>query len=367
MKKISTKIAGIICLFLVFSTSTKAQYTETFEAQAPYKNYFTSNGQPFTLTNNFSVFSSRSGFGYQHSNRFIDNGNNIGQNQIDAIKTSDARLFNMKSLWLYVSKDGGSNPSTDGSIIITGKLAGVVQFTINKTTGFSPTFVPDNGFTFINFATENGVNNSSKNIDEIEFQLQGNFDYMSIDNFTFTALAVLPVSLVSYTASLSPDNKVKLSWQTNAENNVSQFIISKSTEGRTFQKQATVPATGNSSTPTNYGVVDNTPSQGINYYLLEQVDLNGSVKNLGVKTILIASRFNKPTIFPNPSRGENITLRSDLSVNKPNTYFISDVSGHVVKQGNINFREQTLDVSGLAAGNYSIMLSSGAVISWIKN
>ncbi len=367
MKKIFAKLAGIICLFLVFSTSTKAQYTETFEAQAPYKNYFISNGQTFILTNNFSVFSSRSSFGYQHSNRFIDNADNVGLNQIDAIKTSDARLFNMKSLWLYVSKDGGSNPSTDGSIIITGKLSGVLKFTIIKTIGFSPTFVPDNGFTFINFATENGVNNSNINIDEIEFHLQGNFDYMAIDNFTWTALAQLPLSLISYTASLLPDGKVKLGWQTAAENNVSRFIIFKSTDGRTFQKLSTVAATGNSNSTANYGFVDNTPSYGINYYRLEQVDLNGSIKNLGVRTILIASRFNKPTIFPNPSREENITLLSELSAAKPNTYFISDVSGHVVKQGSINFREQTLEVSGLAAGNYSIVLSNGGVISWIKN
>lgn len=367
MKKTFIRLAGIICLFFIFSTATKAQYTETFEAQAPYKNYFTSNGQAFTLTNSFSIFSSRAGFGYQHSNRFIDNGNNVGLNQIDAIKTSDARLFNMSSLWLYVSKDGGNNPSTDGSIIIIGKIAGVVKFTITKTTGFSSTFVPDNGFTFINFATENGVNNSNINIDEIEFQLQGNFDYMAIDNFTWTALAVLPLSLVSYTASLLPDGKVKLSWQTAAENNVSQFVVSKSTDGRTFQKQATIAATGNGSSTANYGFVDNAPFQGINYYRLEQADLNNSVKNLGIKTILIESRFNKPTIFPNPSRGESITLRSELSASKPNTYFIYDISGHVVQQGSINFREQTLDVSGLAAGNYSIVLSNGGVISWIKN
>ncbi|MDQ6762302.1 MAG: T9SS type A sorting domain-containing protein [Bacteroidota bacterium] len=367
MKTILIKLAFIICLFISFSGSTNAQYTETFEAQAPYKNYFTSNGQAFTLTNSFSVFSSRSGFGYQHSNRFIDNGNNVAINQINGIKTSDSRPFNVKSLWLYVSKDGGSNPSTDGSIIITGKLAGVVKFTINKTTGFSPTFVPDNGFTFINFATENGVNNSNMGIDEIEFQLQGNFDYAAIDNFTFTSLAVLPISLVSYTASLQPDSKVKLSWQTASENNVAQFIIFKSTDGRNFQKQATLPAIGSGSTTTNYGFVDNAPLQGVNYYRLEQVDLNGNVKNLGIKTILIASRFNKPTMFPNPSRGENITLRSVISPNMPNNYMISDPSGRIVRKGNIISQEQILDVSGLSSGKYSIILSNGEVINWIKN
>lgn len=367
MKTTPVKLAFAICLFTFLSASTSAQYTETFEAQVPYVNSFTSNGQPFTLTNSFSIFSSRSGFGYQHSNRFIDNGNNVALNQTDAVKTSDSRLFNMKSLWLYVSVDGGSNPSTDGSIIIKGKLAGVVKFTIAKTTGFSPTFVPDNGFTYINFATEGGVNNSNINIDEIEFHLQGNFNYVSIDNFTWTALAVLPLSLVSYTASLQPDGEVKLNWQTTSENNVSQFIISKSNDGRNFEKQAALAAAGSSSVTANYGVVDSSPFQGINYYRLEQVDLNGSVKNLGIKTVVIANRFSRPTVFPNPSRGESITFRSIISPNTPNTYLISDFSGRIVKKGNITSQEQTLDVSGLSAGKYSIVLSNGNIINWIKN
>lgn len=363
----SLKIAIAICLLTFLSTSTSAQYTETFESQMPYVQSFSSNGQPFTLTNIFSIFGSRGGFGYQHSNRFIDNGSAPYVNQINGIQTSDGKPISVKSLWLYVSADGGGNPSVDGSIIITGKLAGITKFIITKTTGFSTTFVPDNGYTYIDFSTEGGVNNSNVSIDELVFQLQGKFDYLAIDNFTYTPLAVLPLSLVSFTASLKSDGKVKLSWQTASENNVSQFIIYKSNDGRFFEKQASVAATGNGSSTENYGLVDNMPSQGINYYRLEEVDLNGTVKNLGVKTIFIASRFNKPTIFPNPSRGENITLRSELSAGKPNTYYISDVSGHVVKQGSINLREQRLDVSGLAAGNYSLVLSNGGVINWIKN
>ncbi len=367
MKTTLIKLAFAICLFTFLSASTSAQYTETFESQVPYVSSFTSNGQPFTLTNSFSIFSSRSGFGYQHSNRFIDNGNNVALNQTDAIKTSDSRLFNMKSLWLYASVDGGSNPSTDGSIIIKGKLAGVVKFTIAKTTGFSTSFVPDNGFTYINFATENGVNNSNINIDEIEFHLQGNFNYVAIDNFTWTPLAVLPLSLVSYTASLQPDGKVKLNWQTASENNVSQFIISKSNDGRNFEKQVALAASGSSSVTANYGFVDNSPFQGIYYYRLEQVDLNGSVKNLGIKTVVIANRFSGPTVFPNPSRGESITLRSIISPNTPNTYLISDLAGRIVRKGNVTSQEQTLDVSGLSAGKYSIVLSNGNIINWIKN
>lgn len=87
----SLKRAIAICLFTFLSASTRAQYTETFESQTPYVQSFNSNGQPFTLTNNFPIFGSRGGFGYQHSNRFIDNGSFPYENRINGIKTSDGK------------------------------------------------------------------------------------------------------------------------------------------------------------------------------------------------------------------------------------------------------------------------------------
>lgn len=246
-------------------------------------------------------------------------------------------------------------------------MVGITKFIITKTTGFSPTFVPDNGYTYIDFATEGGVNNSNISIDELVFQLQGKFYYLAIDNFTYTPLAVPLLSLVSYTASLQPDGKVKLSWQTASENNVSQFIIYKSNDGRNFEKQASLAASGNSNITAHYRFVDNTPSQGVNYYRLEEADLNGSQKNLGIKTVVIANRFFKPTVFPNASRGVSITLRSIISPNILNTYLISDLSGRIVRKGSVASQAQNVDVSGLSAGKYSIVLSNGDIINWIKN
>ena len=367
MKKFLISLALVSYMVLVAALSVNAQYTETFESQTPFTHSFVSSGQPFTLTNSFIIYSSRGGYGYQHSNRFIDNSVNVLTNQTNSIKTADGTKFKLNSLWLYVSTDGGNNPSTDGSVIITGKLGGVTQFTINKTTGFSASFVPDNGFSFVNFGTEGGVDNSVTDIDEIQFQLQGNFNYIAIDNFTWTPLTVLPVSLLSYSAVVVPGGKVKLSWQTGYENNIGNFIIEKSSDGLHFSRAGSIAANGNTSIATSYGFVDAAPLQGINYYRLSEVDKNGAVKQLGVKTVTMFNKFGRAVLFPNPITNGHLTLNSEPSANGENIYLISDMSGRILHKGTITSTQQLIDVSRLAAGNYTLTLSDGEVIKWVKN
>ncbi|MDQ2863787.1 MAG: hypothetical protein M3R50_09115, partial [Bacteroidota bacterium] len=266
MKSNLVKQVFALCVFTFSILNVKAQYTETFESQAPTASYFNSNGQSFTLTNNFTVYSSRGGFGYQHSNRFIDNSIGVGVNQDNAIKTTNASEFTTKNLWLYVSMDGGNNPSDDGSLIITGKLGGVVKFTITKTSGFNNSFIQNNGFTYVDFSAEEGVDNSNKNIDEIDFQLQGNFNYIGIDNFTWAPQIVLPLNLLSYNASAQQNGTVKLSWQTAYENNTSNFTIEKSIDGKNFTQTGSIAAAGSSNMKLDYAFIDNIPFQGTNYY-----------------------------------------------------------------------------------------------------
>ncbi len=366
MKNIPIKQALMLCLVALFAFSANAQYTETFESQTPFQSAFSSLGQSFTLTNNFTIFSSRAGFGYQHSNRFIDNSNAVGTNQTNAIKTTNAAKFVVKNLELYVSADGGNNPSSDGSLIITGKLGGVTQFTINKTSGFSTSFVPDNGFGAIDFTTEGGVDNSNTTIDEIDFQLQGNFNYIGIDNFTWAPQFLLPVSLFSYTAIAQSDGSVKLNWKTSYENNTSHFIINKSIDGKNFEQAGTVAA-GNNPVATTYQFIDANPSQGANYYRLDEVDKDGLVKQLGIQEIFLYNRFNATTLYPNPVTNGSFTLTTQLPATAQNMYRITDISGKVVQRGTITSSHQTINVSSLLRGNYIIQLSNGEVIKWIKN
>jgi hypothetical protein len=285
MKHQLMKAAIVIFSFAFFALTANAQYTETFEDEAPGENVFISNGQSFTLTNDFLTYSDRNGRGYARSYGFIDNITLPAKGQINSIKTTDGTKISVKNLWIFASKNSGNNPSTDGSLIIVGKLAGAVVFTITKTTGFNGTYGSDNGFTYINLATEGGINNSNIAIDELEFQLQGNFNYLAFDNFTWSPQTILPVTLVSYTATLQSTGEVLLNWQTSSENNSNYFIIERSADSRNFQQVAKITAAGYSALPINYNAIDAVPLSGTSYYRLTGYDLDGKSKQLGIKVI----------------------------------------------------------------------------------
>ena len=53
------------------------------------------------------------------------------------------------------------------------------------------TFTPNNGFTFIDFATEGSSDFTQHPIDELEFTSTGNLDYMALDGFSWAPGATL--------------------------------------------------------------------------------------------------------------------------------------------------------------------------------
>ncbi|GAA4234900.1 hypothetical protein GCM10022291_15440 [Postechiella marina] len=177
-----TAITFLLGTYMCFS-----QFTETFEGFSDNQNTFTSNSQPFTTgVSGFNVETNFQGFGASNSNVFVDNSFNESIGDINSIKTTNGINFTIKDIDIFLSKDSGNTVGgTPGGLIIRGKKAGVTQFTVNITSGIPTGFSPDNGFFNVNFATEGGADNSLTNIDEIEFELTGDFIYIAVDEFTF--------------------------------------------------------------------------------------------------------------------------------------------------------------------------------------
>lgn len=363
MKTHFLKLAVFSVMLFFAGLSANAQTTETFESQVPDVNYFLSGGLTFSLTNAFKIYSSRNGIGYNQSHRFVDNKSNPGLNQVNAIK-SDGTIFSVKNLWLFVSTDGGSNPSTDGSLIIRGKRAGSVIFTITKTAGFNGSFGANNGFAYVNFVTEGAADYSTQLIDEVEFQLQGNFNYLGIDNFTWQTDVVLPTSLVSYSASLQ-NGKVSLNWKTSSESNSGYFVVERSGDGTNFKPLTKLRAAGTSSKAIDYKTYDENPLTGTNYYRLSATDLDGKSRIVGIELIKNNAMNRGACVYPNPVKGTKITLELGAGA-VPRLYIIADISGKIVKTGIISSNKQPLNIASLASGSYVIKLSDGQVIQWVK-
>jgi hypothetical protein len=101
---------------------------------------------------------------------------------------------------------------------------------------------------------------------------------------------------------------VAIDWATSSEINSDYFTVEKSTDGSTFTQIAKVFSNGNTSTPKNYQVKDNTPANGMNYYRLSQFDKDGRQTIFGIKSINSNAKLPSLNIYPNPLRGTEITV-----------------------------------------------------------
>lgn len=164
-------------------------FQEPFESFISGDFMFASNGVNFTTsTANFSVETFVGG-GVSSSDRLLSNTTDQGVNKVYSINTTGPEQFNVEALYAYVSSEAdGANPTGDGTITFRGKLGGSILYTITKNSNFPINFndvagVFDNGFSFIDFATEGASDFSLTNIDELEIELGGAFIYLAIDDF----------------------------------------------------------------------------------------------------------------------------------------------------------------------------------------
>jgi hypothetical protein len=92
----------------------------------------------------------------------------------------------------------------------------------------------------------------------------------------------LPVHFSAFEAYADKCN-VQLNWSTAMEINNDYFTVERSHDGRTFTGIARVPGAGNSSEKQDYSYTDEHPADGLNYYRIRQVDLDGKHTSTNVR------------------------------------------------------------------------------------
>ena len=98
----------------------------------------------------------------------------------------------------------------------------------------------------------------------------------------------------AFTAMLN-NTKADLKWTTASENNLSHFILEKSTDGKDFKAACVVFAYGNTSELMNYNFSDkniNLSQAGVIYYRLRSVDNNGKTELSETKIIRVGKQTN---------------------------------------------------------------------------
>lgn len=137
---------------------------------------------------------------------------------------------------------------------------------------------------------------------------------------------LLPVEMLSFTGE-QIDQTVELRFTTASEHNNSHFDVMRSRDGVDWEKIDEVPGAGNSLVSISYDLVDESPFDGTNYYMLRQVDLDGTEHNSEVIAVdFLRSVHPMLALWPNP-----LTRGMSLQGLDGKAFEVLDILGRVVQ------------------------------------
>ena len=225
------------------------------------------------------------------------------------------------------------------------------------TAGFANMFTVTKGNVF-SFKIKYGARNLQIGSSTRQFSL-----YMQ--GFQYPNQVTLPVKLLDFTANYAKPNAL-LNWSTSQEHNFSHFMIERSTDGENFSQVALVFGAGESDSKINYSYNDKDlkSREGIIYYRLKQVDVDGKFNYSSVRIIRLGDEKTSITLttFPNPVTTDlRITLPSSWQ-NKHLQIDLYNVSGQLVNAQDITNSSQTesIPVASLQKGIYFVQVRNGA-------
>ena len=294
-----------------------------------------------------------------------------------------------------INEGGGSSPKNNISVVATG-LTGVNQFRYfplpNKKVWVHAIIVKSDKNSFIYF---NGnlvatyPNDTSVAVGAINFNCYigarlatpscatkgnlANFFWGTLDDIRVYNRALdstevqalyneggygntLPLTITKISA-INNVGKVAISWATANELNTNLFAIQHSVDGINFTTINTLNAKGSGTN--GYSFIDNTPTNGINYYRLESIDKDGSISYSKVVSVQLSLINSQLSIFPNPAK-DRATISFGKLIDKA-TIAVYDITGKAIITQQINNSTSTyqLNTQKLTKGIYIVKVKTG--------
>ncbi len=170
--------------------------------------------------------------------------------------------------------------------------------------------------------------------------------------------STLPLQWLNINGSLNSSKLAVINWKVQ-ENNVANYQIEKSSDGRTFAGIITIRSQGKGEN--NYQYTDATALDGVKYYRIKQLDVNG---NFSYSSIVKLANGGKGTIsiYPNPVK-DIVTISNAIVGTKA---ILTDISGKILQQISVTATSFTIDMSKYSSGIYMLQTNSGAKQKIIK-
>jgi hypothetical protein len=184
-----------------------------------------------------------------------------------------------------------------------------------------------------------------------------------VDNIYLSSIPTtfnpLPVTLSDFKAA-KRGNTTSLSWKTLSETNSKGFSLERSGNGINWAPLQFINESGTTTATKQYTTVDNSPLKGINYYRLNQIDIDGKQSYSGIVSV----NFSAPgttgfTFYPNPAKNNLVVSLETISGNTAGLQLVN-ADGKIVKSITLNKQSSNtnivLDIAHLNKGVYILLL-----------
>lgn len=179
--------------------------------------------------------------------------------------------------------------------------------------------------------------------------------------FRVDRMYVLQSNVTNFTANKS-NNQVDLRWTTSSENGIKNYVVEKSTDGKSFKEYALVPAVNQISN--SYKVTDYLTGneKGLLFYRIRNQEFSGDISYSETRLIRINTSGTdgiKLTTYPNPVTSELRISIPESWQNQRVVYQVSNTTGNKVYQKEASAANQTeqLNLSNLPSGLYTLQVN----------
>lgn len=159
---------------------------------------------------------------------------------------------------------------------------------------------------------------------------------------------------LTYFNGRQKNQQIELFWETGNEYNSEYFIIKKSTDAFKFQESGKIQASGQNSAVNRYTWVDQHPSAGSNFYLLEELDKTQNIQRSKIIEVWY-DPLDGLIVFPTVTKGLiNIRTKDDQA--KMN---LMNSGGMVIRSYEASPPSGQIDISELPDALYFLQVLSG--------
>lgn len=191
---------------------------------------------------------------------------------------------------------------------------------------------------------------STTGIHAIEFQVSDFSGFLLQPN----DIALLPLDLSHFEATPILNKTVQLTWEVINKNNLDRFVIERSKDGISFYEVGEVLANA------PYLFTDLNPLNGVNYYRLRILDVDGNINYSPIRSAELKST-TLLKITPNPVHQQEMTIQITTTSSKDIQLKIIDAIGQTALQQKLQLQTGTtnnvrLNLSHLSQGVYTLQL-----------